>query len=61
MMEAMASGLAVIGTAVGEVPSIIDNERTGLVLPPGNRNAIADAIQRLDDDYDIRKKNGNGW
>jgi glycosyltransferase involved in cell wall biosynthesis len=58
MMEAMASGLAVIGTAVGEVPFIIDDGKTGFVLPPGDQGALADAIKKLDDDAAALKRMG---
>ncbi len=58
MMEAMASNLPVIGTDVGEVPWIIDEGKTGFVVPPGDYRALAEAIDRLDADKKICKKMG---
>lgn len=47
LIEAMAAGRAVVGTAVGGVPDVITHERTGLLVPPTGREAIAAALIRL--------------
>jgi glycosyltransferase involved in cell wall biosynthesis len=46
-LEAMASGKALIGTKVGGIPYLIDNEITGLIVEPRNPVAIADAIDKI--------------
>ncbi|GHS93883.1 lipopolysaccharide biosynthesis protein RfbV [Synergistales bacterium] len=48
LLEAMASALPVISTELGTGTSWInENGRTGLVIPPGDANALADAIKFL--------------
>jgi glycosyltransferase involved in cell wall biosynthesis len=47
ILEGMASGLAVVATAVGEVPTIVVNGRTGVLLPAENVDRIAAGIIEL--------------
>lgn len=47
LQEAMAMGLASVGTDAGGVPEIITHEERGLLIPPHDPQAIADAILRL--------------
>jgi glycosyltransferase involved in cell wall biosynthesis len=47
ILEAMATGLPVVGTRVGGTPGLIDDHRSGLLVPPGNVPALAEAILRL--------------
>lgn len=57
LIEAMASGLPVISTELGTGTSWInENGRTGLVIPPGNGRALADAIKYLAEHDEERKK-----
>ena len=49
-VEAMAIGRPVIASRVGGLPEIIDDEQTGLLVPPGDPAALAAAISRLLDD-----------
>jgi len=58
VLEAMAGGLPVIGTSVGEVSSVIDDGRTGFVIQPGDHESLADRIKRLDDDPVLRRSMG---
>jgi glycosyltransferase involved in cell wall biosynthesis len=46
-LEAMASGLAMIGTNVGGIPYIIDDGNSGTLVNPENAEAIAEAISAL--------------
>lgn len=46
LLEAFAAGAPVIASEVGGVPEIVEDERTGMLVPPGDMRALADAINR---------------
>lgn len=46
-VEAMLYGLPCVGPNAWAVPEIIEHERTGLLVPPGDPRAIADALVRI--------------
>jgi glycogen synthase len=46
-LEAQAAGRPVIATATGALPEIVENERTGLVVPASDPPAMARAMDRL--------------
>lgn len=46
LIEAMSQGVLVIGTQVGGIPDLIEHERTGLLVAPGNAEEIAAALMR---------------
>jgi glycosyltransferase involved in cell wall biosynthesis len=45
LLEAIASGLTVVATAVGGVPRIVENTGSGWLCPPGNANALMTAME----------------
>lgn len=47
ILDAMAAGIPVVSTAAGGIPEIIDDGRTGLLVPPGDPAALALAIERV--------------
>lgn len=47
LLEAMASGCACIATDVAGSRDLIEHERSGLLVPPENPEALAEAIHRL--------------
>jgi glycosyltransferase involved in cell wall biosynthesis len=47
LLEAMSAGRPIVATNVGEVPSVLANGEAGLVVPPENREALADAVAFL--------------
>jgi glycosyltransferase involved in cell wall biosynthesis len=61
LMEAMAKGLPVVGTRVGGTGELIEDGVTGLLVAPGNADALANALRRLLTDAECRERlAGNG-
>jgi len=58
LMEAMASGLPVVATAITGIPELVDSGISGLLVPPGDPTALADALQALGRDPELREKMG---
>jgi glycosyltransferase involved in cell wall biosynthesis len=58
ILEGMASKRALIATSVGEVPSLIQDDITGILLPPGDVDLLAHAISALVDDPQRRQRLG---
>jgi glycosyltransferase involved in cell wall biosynthesis len=46
-LDAMACGVACVGTALEAVPEIVRDGETGLLVPPGDAGALAAALERL--------------
>ncbi len=59
VIEAMAAGLAVVATPVGDIPSVIADGTTGLLVEPGNAQQLSDAMLRLADDRSLCERIGN--
>jgi len=57
--EAMACGVPVVATTAGAFPEVIDDGVTGLLVPPGDPAALAEAIARLMDDAALRRRMGD--
>jgi len=47
LLEAMASGLPVIATRVGGVPSVVTDRENGLLVPPRSPEALSDAMAEI--------------
>jgi len=47
LVEAMAAGRPVIATRVGGVPAVVEDRRTGILVPPGDASALAEGIDEL--------------
>lgn len=58
LMEAMASGLPVVATAISGIPELVQPGLTGFLVPSGDPGALADALQRLAGDPDLRARMG---
>src|SRR6185503_21216305 len=57
IIEAMAHGVPVIATDVGGIPDILD-ANCGVLVPPGDPAALADAMLLLIHDAELRKSMG---
>jgi glycosyltransferase involved in cell wall biosynthesis len=58
LLEALALGRPAVASAVGGIPEIIDSERTGLLVAPGDPRALAGALERLGTDANLRARLG---
>lgn len=52
--EALASGLPIVGSTVGGIPELVEHGTNGLLIPPGDPQALAQAIRYLADDPELR-------
>jgi colanic acid/amylovoran biosynthesis glycosyltransferase len=57
-MEAMAVGLPIVASAVGGMPELVRDGVEGLLVPPGDPERIADAIELLAEDIQLRLEMG---
>jgi Glycosyltransferase len=58
VLEAMFAGLPVVSTPVGGIPEMVLDGETGLLVAPGDDLAIADAIERILGDDELRIRMG---
>jgi glycosyltransferase involved in cell wall biosynthesis len=57
-IEAMDAGVPVVASRVGGLPEVVDDRRTGLLVPPGDPVALAAAIGELLDRPELRRVMG---
>jgi glycosyltransferase involved in cell wall biosynthesis len=58
LVEALYMGLPVISTPISGIPELISTEVNGLLVPPQDSAALADALARLLDDPELRNRLG---
>jgi glycosyltransferase involved in cell wall biosynthesis len=58
VLESLASGTAVVATAAGGIGSVVEHEKTGVVVPERSARAIAEAVVRLSADPALRERLG---
>jgi glycosyltransferase involved in cell wall biosynthesis len=58
VMEAMASGMSVITTETCGMPDVIETEFNGLLIPPGNSEALTQTIRRVAQSAELRERLG---
>jgi glycosyltransferase involved in cell wall biosynthesis len=62
LLEAMAARLPVVATSVGEVPFVVDHERSGYIVPPRSPMILRDALNRIASQPSAAKVMGlEGW
>jgi glycosyltransferase involved in cell wall biosynthesis len=54
--EALTCATPIVATAVGSVPAALDDGAAGLLVEPDDCGALVDAVQRLADDDELRKR-----
>jgi glycosyltransferase involved in cell wall biosynthesis len=60
VIDAMALGVPPIAFAVGGIPEVIENEVSGILVPPGDAGAFATQLARLAADADFRARLADG-
>ena len=58
LLESMNHGLPVVATQVGGNPEVVDDEKTGYLVPPKDDRALADRIVQLLQDQELRSRMG---
>jgi len=59
LLEAMSYGLVCITTPVGGIGDVVENMENGLLIEPGDVEALGRCLELLVDDPDLRKRLGN--
>jgi glycosyltransferase involved in cell wall biosynthesis len=59
LLEAMSYGLPCITTPVGGIPDVVRDEENGILITPGDVDALQNAIERLIEDESLRARLGS--
>jgi glycosyltransferase involved in cell wall biosynthesis len=60
VLQQLACERAVVVAAAGDIPEVVKNGQTGLLVPPGQAKPLAQAVTRLLDDAKLRLDLGRG-
>lgn len=60
LVEAFCRGRPVVGTRAGSIPNLVEDGVSGLLVPPGEPAALADAIVRVLSDRALAERLGDG-
>ena len=55
-LEAMATGIACIGTQTGAIPTMLESGVNGILIPPGDVSAIANAVSTIATNPELRTR-----
>lgn len=61
LLEAGAASLPVIASDVGGIPELIEHERTGLLVPSENVEALESSFRRLIENPELAREFGRRW
>jgi glycosyltransferase involved in cell wall biosynthesis len=56
LIEALAAGVPAVASDLSGIPEIVETDVTGILVPPGDASAIADALERLARDPELRAR-----
>ena len=59
LLDAMAAARPIVATRTGGIPEVVVDGETGLLVPPRDHQAMADAIARLLNDHELRHRMGD--
>ena len=59
LFEYMAMGKGIVASRLGQIGEVLDDEKTALLVEPGNVNELTDGVMRLADSPDLRQQLGN--
>jgi glycosyltransferase involved in cell wall biosynthesis len=57
-LEAMACETPVVASAVGGILEVVEDGKTGLLVPPGKPEALAEALTRILDNPELARRMG---
>ena len=60
LLEAMNYGVPVVASNIGGITDIVQHERTGLLVPPGDERALAEALTQLLGNPELSRSLGEG-
>jgi glycosyltransferase involved in cell wall biosynthesis len=60
VIETFVRGRAVIGATAGGIPDIVEDGFNGLLVPPGDTEALASALERVLTDHELATRLGDG-
>jgi glycosyltransferase involved in cell wall biosynthesis len=58
LLDAMAASRPIVATTAGGIPEIVEDGVNGLLVPPRDQQALADAVVRALNDADLRRRMG---
>lgn len=59
LLDAMAAGKPIVATRTGGIPEVVADGETGILVPPRDHDAMAEAIVRLLKDQTLRRRMGD--
>ncbi len=58
LFEYMAMGKGIVASRLGQIGDVLENEKTALLVEPGNERELSEAIQRLSNSRELRERLG---